>query len=92
MDIKEEDRSEESMKNHISYYKSLTKIISDIQKESKQELDHTKKKIKSSVVFQQPTLLPWRTVRENILLPFEVNKEGYKPEKIIKKLSFLILF
>ena len=37
MDIKEEDTSEESKKNHISYYKSLTKVISDIQKEKNQE-------------------------------------------------------
>jgi len=33
MDIKEEDKSEESKKNHIVYYKSLTKVISDIQEE-----------------------------------------------------------
>jgi len=37
MDVKEEDTSEESKKNHISYYKSLTKVISDIQKEKDQE-------------------------------------------------------
>ena len=37
MDIKAEDTSEESKKNHISYYKSLTKVISDIQKEKNQE-------------------------------------------------------
>ncbi|MCH9657159.1 hypothetical protein K0U27_00455 [archaeon] len=37
MDIKEEDTSEESKKNHISYYKSLTKTIADIQKEKTQE-------------------------------------------------------
>ncbi len=33
MDVKEEDKSEESKKNHIIYYKSLTKIILDIQEE-----------------------------------------------------------
>ncbi len=33
MDVKEEDKSEESKKNHISYYKSLTKVISNIQEE-----------------------------------------------------------
>jgi len=33
MDVKEEDKSEESKKNHIEYYKSLTKVISDIQEE-----------------------------------------------------------
>lgn len=37
MDEKEEDKSEESKKNHISYYKSLTKVISDIQKEKESE-------------------------------------------------------
>ena len=39
MDVKEEDTSEESKKNHISYYKSLTKVISDIQKEKNQEAE-----------------------------------------------------
>ena len=37
MDVKEEDTSEESKKNHISYYRSLTKVISDIQKEKDHE-------------------------------------------------------
>jgi uncharacterized protein YicC (UPF0701 family) len=37
MDVKEEDTSKESKKNHISYYKSLTKVISDLQKEKEQE-------------------------------------------------------
>jgi len=41
MDIKEEDKSEESKKNHIVYYKSLTKIISDIQKEKDLGVDPT---------------------------------------------------
>ena len=37
MDVKKEDTSEESKKDHISYYKSLTKVISNIQKEKDQE-------------------------------------------------------
>ena len=44
MDVKEEDKSEESMKNHMIYYKSLTKIISDIHEERNQESDPTKRK------------------------------------------------
>jgi len=28
MDVKEEDKSEESKKNHLTYYKSLTKLNS----------------------------------------------------------------
>ena len=39
MDVKKEDTSEESKKNHISYYKSLTKVISDLQKEKDQEVE-----------------------------------------------------
>ena len=43
MDVKEEDKSEESMKNHIRYYKSLSKIILDIQEEVNQNVDPSKK-------------------------------------------------
>jgi len=41
MDVKEEDKSEESKKNHLAYYKSLTKVISDIQEEKNREADPT---------------------------------------------------
>lgn len=41
MDEKEEDKSEESKKNHITYYRSLTNVISNIQKEKEQEGDPT---------------------------------------------------
>lgn len=40
MDIKKEDKTEESKKNHIKYYRSLTKVISNIQKEKEQEKEH----------------------------------------------------
>ena len=33
MDVKDEDTSEESKNNHVSYYKSLVKIIADITEE-----------------------------------------------------------
>ncbi len=39
MDIKKEDKSEQSKKDHIVYYKSLNKIISELQEERKQELE-----------------------------------------------------
>lgn len=41
MDEKEEDKSEESKKNHIIYYRSLTNVISNIQKEKEEEGDPT---------------------------------------------------
>ena len=37
MDVKKEDTSEESKKNHIIYYKSLIKVILDLQKEKEKE-------------------------------------------------------
>ena len=43
MDVKEEDKSDESKKNHISYYKSLTKVISNIQEEMNVGTDPTVK-------------------------------------------------
>ena len=41
MDVKKEDSSEESRKNHIVYYKSLTNVISNLQSEKNQESDPT---------------------------------------------------
>ena len=41
MDIKDEDTSEESKRNHMKYYKSLSKVISNIQEEKRQEIDPT---------------------------------------------------
>ena len=37
MDEKIEDKSENSKKNHLIYYRSLTKIITDIQTEMSQK-------------------------------------------------------
>ena len=37
MDEKKEDKSEESKRNHITYYRSLTKIIEDMKNEIEQE-------------------------------------------------------
>ena len=41
MDEKTEDRSEESRRNHVTYYKSLSKVISEIEREKAQETDPT---------------------------------------------------
>lgn len=37
MDIKDEDKSEESKKNHITYYRSLENTIANIKKEKTEE-------------------------------------------------------
>ena len=50
MDEKIEDKSEESRKNHIKYYKSLSRTIKDIEKEIESEkeekiINHLKERI-----------------------------------------------
>jgi uncharacterized protein YicC (UPF0701 family) len=41
MDVKKEDKSEQSKKDHIVYYKSLNKIITELQEEREQEVEPT---------------------------------------------------
>ena len=41
MDTKEEDKSEESKRNHIAYYQSLTRVIKQILSEKEEEEDPT---------------------------------------------------
>lgn len=38
------------------------------------------------VVFQSPVLLPWRTVRENVILPFQIARSGGRLHKVPKDL------
>jgi uncharacterized protein YicC (UPF0701 family) len=52
MDVKDEDKSEESRKKHITYYRSLEKTILDIKNEKNQEneniiLNHLNKRIEA---------------------------------------------
>ena len=48
MDEKIEDKSEESKKNHISYYRSLCNVILEIQNEMNSEANSTVKNHLSS--------------------------------------------
>ena len=52
MDVKDEDKSEESRKKHITYYRSLEKTILDIKNEKNQEneniiLNHLNKRMEA---------------------------------------------
>ena len=35
-------------------------------------------------MFQDYRLLPWRTVRENVALPFQLTGRGESPEEVLK--------
>lgn len=39
------------------------------------------------VVFQSPVLLPWRTVRENVILPFQISRSGGRFRKVPRYLQ-----
>lgn len=39
------------------------------------------------VVFQSPVLLPWRTVRENVILPFQISRSGGRFRKVPRHLQ-----
>jgi len=58
MDVKDEDKSEESMKNHIIYYRSLNNTISEIKKEMSLEKEdaikeHLRKRIEAMEIDQK---------------------------------------
>jgi hypothetical protein len=58
LDVKNEDTSEESKKNHISYYRSLNKVILEIQKEKEQEGEPA---IKNHLIKESK---PWRKIKK----------------------------
>ena len=60
MDVKKEDKSEQSKKDHIVYYKSLNKIISELQEEIKKFI-HVEKEFVHST--------------NNLTLEFYIDKE-----------------
>ncbi len=61
---------------------TLLKIISGLIKKDSGELSINKGE--TSYMFQKPVLLKWRTVNENILLPFEIKKKKKDTKEIIK--------
>jgi NitT/TauT family transport system ATP-binding protein len=62
---------------------TLLKLISNlIQPSSGEILFSKKRKVKTSMVFQKPELLPWRTVYENISLPLELLNEINYEKKV----------
>lgn len=65
---------------------TLLKIIANLIKPTKGAIDYSKKR-KISFVFQEPYLLPWKTVKENILLPLSIQKKAEKYVNIRKLMT-----
>lgn len=73
---------------------TLLKILGDVIVPTSGAIlidDHPARKARQSreigVVFQSPVLLPWRTVRENIVLPFQVSRSGGRLRKVPAQLQ-----
>lgn len=70
---------------------TFLKIIAGIEKYDSGEIIHYDKNIKVGFVFQFPTLLPWMTVLENVMLPLRasgMNKE--KAEEVARRYLSLV--
>ena len=63
---------------------TLLRLASNLAKPTKGVVDYiSPKDLSIGFVFQNPTLMPWRTVMENITLPLELNKKKFSKEEAL---------
>ena len=63
---------------------TLLRLASNLAKPTKGVVDYiSHKDLSIGFVFQNPTLMPWRTVLENVTLPLELNKKKSSKEKAL---------
>ncbi|MCK4669832.1 MAG: ABC transporter ATP-binding protein [Nanoarchaeota archaeon] len=76
---------------------TFLKLIGGLLKQTKGTISIHKKFMdkevmkKMSIVFQNPVLLPWRTVQQNVKLPIELNNEKNNIDKIHEVLELVEL-
>ena len=67
---------------------TLLRLASNLVKPTKGAVDYiSPNDLSIGFVFQNPTLMPWRTVMENITLPLELNKKKFSKEKALMWLA-----
>ena len=67
---------------------TLLRLASNLAKPTKGVVDYiSPKDLSIGFVFQNPTLMPWRTVMENITLPLELNKKKLSKEEALMWLA-----
>ena len=67
---------------------TLLRLASNLAKPTKGLVDYTSHKdLSIGFVFQNPTLMPWRTVLENVTLPLELNKKKSSREEALMWLA-----
>ena len=67
---------------------TLLRLASNLAKPTKGVVDYiSPKDLSIGFVFQNPTLMPWRNVMENITLPLELNKKKLSKEEALMWLA-----
>ena len=67
---------------------TLLRLASNLAKPTKGVVDYiSPKDLSIGFVFQNPTLMPWRNVMENITLPLELNKKKFSKEEALMWLA-----
>ena len=63
---------------------TLLRLASNLVQPNNGTVNHNlEEKLSIGFVFQNPTLMPWRNVLENVLLPLELNKKNSSKEEAI---------
>ena len=63
---------------------TLLRLASNLAKPTKGVVDYiSPKDLSIGFVFQNPTLMPWRTVLENVTLPLELNRKKFSKEEVL---------
>ena len=61
---------------------TLLRLASNLVQPNNGTVNHNlEEKLSIGFVFQNPTLMPWRNVLENVLLPLELNKKNSSKEE-----------
>ena len=67
---------------------TLLRLASNLAKPTKGVVDYiSPKDLSIGFVFQNPTLMPWRTVLENVTLPLELNRKKFSKEEVLMWLA-----
>ncbi len=63
---------------------TLLRLASNLVQPNNGTVNHNlEEKLSIGFVFQNPTLMPWRNVLENVLLPLELNKKNSSKEEAL---------
>ena len=63
---------------------TLLRLASNLIQPNKGTINHNlEEKLSIGFVFQNPTLMPWRNVLENVVLPLELNKKNSSKEEAL---------